>query len=382
VLLGLHGMNDAAEPFLDDAAPLFTAAGVAVYAYDQRGFGGAPHPGRWAGGESLAADAAASVALLRQRHPGVPVFLLGESMGAAVALLAGTGDAPPAVDGYVLLAPALWGRETMPGIVRGVVWLAARTIPVVGFRGNAGGIRASDNPAAMERWAAHPKTLKVTRVDAAYGLLGLMDQAVAAVPACCRGAAGQGVPVLAMVGARDEIVPQRVLRRVLRQGTHGEDGLALLADADARSALASSGVRAHCAFACSFSLATCSTLEKPWSGVIDAQPAAARAATSALSTPGLTAFSPARHGPHGRPCRRHACVACASHASSSWPRGPCPCACVAWHRGPCPSSIQRRGRASTRQHRPGCCHDRGRRERPWRCHGRVRRPPVRWSRTD
>jgi len=217
VLLGLHGMNDAAEPFLDDAAPLFTAAGVAVYAYDQRGFGGAPHPGRWAGGESLAADAAATVALLRQRHPGVPVFLLGESMGAAVALLAATGDAPPAVDGYVLLAPALWGRETMPGIVRGVVWLAARTIPVVGFRGNAGGIRASDNPAAMERWAAHPKTLKVTRVDAAYGLLGLMDQAVAAVPACCRGAAGQGVPVLAMVGARDEIVPQRVLRRVLRR---------------------------------------------------------------------------------------------------------------------------------------------------------------------
>ena len=41
VLLGLHGMNDAAEPFLEDAAPLFTAAGVAVYAYDQRGFGGA-----------------------------------------------------------------------------------------------------------------------------------------------------------------------------------------------------------------------------------------------------------------------------------------------------------------------------------------------------
>ena len=217
VLLGLHGMNDAAEPFLEDAAPLFTAAGVAVYAYDQRGFGGAPHPGRWAGGESLAADATAASRLLRLRHPGLPVFLLGESMGAAIAVFAAGGAAPPEVAGYVLLAPALWGREAMPRLVRGAVWLAARTIPVVGFRGGAGGLRASDNEAALERLGSHPKTLKVTRVDAAYGLLGLMDHAVAAVPACCLGQDRQAVPVLAMVGARDALVPERILRRILRQ---------------------------------------------------------------------------------------------------------------------------------------------------------------------
>ena len=227
VILGLHGMNDAAQPFFADAAPLFTPQGVALYAYDQRGFGGGPHRGIWAGGPSLAADATQAVRLLRARHPGVPIYLLGESMGGAIALLAGSGADPPAVDGYILMAPAVWGRDGMPAGMRGALWLAARTIPIVGFHGSAGGIRATDNDAALERWARYPGTIKVTRVDAAYGLLRLMDEAVGAVPACCVGRDGAAVPVLVLVGERDSIVPQGVARRVLR--TLPQDGLDRLA---------------------------------------------------------------------------------------------------------------------------------------------------------
>jgi alpha-beta hydrolase superfamily lysophospholipase len=223
VILGLHGMNDAAQPFFADAAPLFTPEGVALYAYDQRGFGGGPHRGIWAGGPSLAADATQAVRLLRARHPGVPIFMLGESMGGAVALLAGSSADPPPVDGYILMAPALWGRDAMPGAMRGALWLAARTMPIVGFHGSAGGLRASDNDAALERWARHPLTIKVTRVDAAYGLLRLMDEAVGVVPACCAGRDGAPVPVLVLVGERDTIVPQPVARRVLR--SLPQDGL-------------------------------------------------------------------------------------------------------------------------------------------------------------
>ncbi|MEJ0071172.1 MAG: alpha/beta fold hydrolase [Pseudomonadota bacterium] len=65
--------------------------GIATYAYDQRGFGGAPDRGRWAGTPQLAADVASAAALLRGRYPGVPLYLLGESMGGAVAILAASG---------------------------------------------------------------------------------------------------------------------------------------------------------------------------------------------------------------------------------------------------------------------------------------------------
>ena len=46
-------------------------------------------PGTW----QLADDAAAASTLLRQRYPGVPLYILGESMGGAVAITAVTGTA-------------------------------------------------------------------------------------------------------------------------------------------------------------------------------------------------------------------------------------------------------------------------------------------------
>ncbi len=42
-------MNEHARAFAEDAAPWFADEGVALYAYDQRGFGGSPNRGIWAG---------------------------------------------------------------------------------------------------------------------------------------------------------------------------------------------------------------------------------------------------------------------------------------------------------------------------------------------
>ena len=217
VLLALHGFNDYSVNFMGESAGLFTPHGIAVYAYDQRGFGAAPHPGIWPGEATLAADADTAARLIRARHPGVPLYLLGESMGAAVLVLAATGADPPPADGYILSAPALWGRIGMNGPMRWGLWLAVRTIPIVGFQAGVGGISPTDNAAAMRRWMRDPLTLKVTRVDAAHGLVDLMDAAVARLPACCRAADGAGtVPTLVLFGARDRIVPVRVARQVLR----------------------------------------------------------------------------------------------------------------------------------------------------------------------
>jgi len=211
VLLALHGINDHATNFFGESAALFTAAGLAVYAYDQRGHGRAPYPGVWPGLETLAADAAAAATLVRARHPGLPVTLLGESMGAAVAVVAATSATPPPIDTIVLCAPAIWGRAEMPAVMRWGLWVAAHTIPLVGFQAGSAGIAPTDNTAVMRRWSEDRFTLKYTRVDAIHGLVDLMDAAVAALPACCA-----TYPVLVLFGGRDRIVPVPVARRVLR----------------------------------------------------------------------------------------------------------------------------------------------------------------------
>jgi alpha-beta hydrolase superfamily lysophospholipase len=208
VVLGLHGMNEHACAFLQDAAPWFTQQGVALYGYDQRGFGQAPHRGIWAGAATLAADATAATRLLRARHPGVPVLLMGESMGGAVVMVAAASADPPPVEGYVLLAPAVWGRDSMPRIM---VWLldtAAALVPMMGFQNSAPGFQPTDNIDALRRWSRDPLLIRHTRVDAVAGLVDLMDAAVAAAPR-------MRSPALLLYGGRDRLVPARPTRALL-----------------------------------------------------------------------------------------------------------------------------------------------------------------------
>ena len=113
VVLALHGFNDYHRAFAG-LGPALAARGMAVYAYDQRGFGATASRGRWPGSGRLVEDARSMAKLLKQRHEGLPLYLLGESMGGAVAMTLLGGDDPPPVAGAVLIAPAVWARETMP----------------------------------------------------------------------------------------------------------------------------------------------------------------------------------------------------------------------------------------------------------------------------
>jgi len=66
IVLALHGFNDYRNAF-SDIAPTLTAAGIQVYAYDQRGFGETEERGIWPGSERLQQDAAAASELLYQQ---------------------------------------------------------------------------------------------------------------------------------------------------------------------------------------------------------------------------------------------------------------------------------------------------------------------------
>jgi alpha-beta hydrolase superfamily lysophospholipase len=209
VILALHGFNDYGN-FFAAAGTYLAARGIASYAYDQRGFGRAPNRGLWPGAAALTGDAAAAVRAIRQRHPGLPLYLLGESMGGAVAMMALTGPDAPAVEGVILVAPAVWGRETMPWIQTASLWVAAHTLPGLKLSGRGLGVRPSDNREMLQALGRDPWIIKETRVDAIYGLVGLMDQALAA-------SGTLRTPALILYGRRDELVPAEPVRRMLER---------------------------------------------------------------------------------------------------------------------------------------------------------------------
>lgn len=208
VMLVLHGFGDHGGNTLVEGGPLLNAAGILVYAYDQRGFGYSSHRGIWSGMETLVADARIAMALIAARHPGLPLYLLGESMGGGVAAVAATGPLP--VRGVILLAPAVLGRRQLPAVVSaavdGLVWL----MPAMAMQASAGGIAASDNRAALERFGRDPLTLREVRLDVVGGVIDSMDATVAALPDCCM------VPSLILTGGNDQVIPTSVARRVLR----------------------------------------------------------------------------------------------------------------------------------------------------------------------
>lgn len=199
VVVAIHGMNDYSNAFLGPGKAL-AAKGIAVYAYDQRGFGAGPHPGWWSSTAAMAADLRAAARLLAARHPGVPLYLLGESMGGAVAIEAAVHAPMPEVRGVILSAPALWGRASMPWYQRAALWLAYQVAPGWTLTGRGLKIQPSDNIEMLRALSRDPLVIKETRVDAIHGLVDLMDAAQADAPLL-------DLPALLLYGARDEIIP-------------------------------------------------------------------------------------------------------------------------------------------------------------------------------
>ena len=224
VILALHGFNDYSRAF---AAPgkAWVSDGIATYAYDQRGFGAAPERGLWPGRAALAADAATACKILRRRYPGVPLYLLGESMGGAVAVVAMTGESGtpiPEVDGIILTAPAVWGRSTMDLGERVALWIGVRLMPGLTLTGQSLHILASDNIPMLRALGRDPLVIKETRVATIWGLVNLMDSALASAPRL-------RVPLLMMYGAHDEIIPKLSIRRFVRALPHDPSDRRVLA---------------------------------------------------------------------------------------------------------------------------------------------------------
>jgi acylglycerol lipase len=211
VVLALHGFGDYSNAFAMPAQ-IFASRGIATYAFDQRGFGGAPGRGLWAGEARLAADAVTASRILRLIHPGRPLYLLGESMGGAVTILATTGAigavsaGPTGVpvaepDGVILSAPAVWGRTTMDLLPRLALFAGVRLFPDMILSGRGLRIRASDNLPMLKALGQDPMVLKGARVDTVDGLVDLMDEALAAAPRL-------EPPTLLLYGAHDEVIPR------------------------------------------------------------------------------------------------------------------------------------------------------------------------------
>jgi acylglycerol lipase len=203
IVLGVHGFNDYSKAFEPLAQHLRSELGATVYAYDHRGFGANPSPGVWPGADLLLADLRQIATQLRQRHPGLPFTVVGESMGAAVVWVSASEPPGLVADQLVLKAPAVWGANSMPWYQRLSLKFMNAVAPDMSLTGRGVqslGIKPTNDPEVSRELSRDPLFIKATRISSLAGVTELMGRAQA-----------QSIPPpqrsLVLYGLRDRIIP-------------------------------------------------------------------------------------------------------------------------------------------------------------------------------
>jgi alpha-beta hydrolase superfamily lysophospholipase len=199
IMLGLHGYGDYRRAFRL-AGPWLAARRIALFAYDQRGFGETESRGRWPGAGELIQDLAEAVLLLRQHYPTLPLYVIGESMGGSVAL-AGMGQGKVVgVDRLILVAPAVRGRVPLRELHDLVLRLGALALPWLAVALRRGASPWLE-PGEAARLADDPLILREISVSAYDGLIELANQA-SVDPAVAM------QPTLLLYGELDATIPR------------------------------------------------------------------------------------------------------------------------------------------------------------------------------
>lgn len=119
VLVAVHGLG-LHKGCYAQFADRMTKLGWAVYAVDVRGFGNfltMPKGARHVDFEGCMRDVGDAIDLVHREHPGMPVFLVGESMGGGIAFQAGSRYADK-VNGVISACPATKRLHTLSAAAR------------------------------------------------------------------------------------------------------------------------------------------------------------------------------------------------------------------------------------------------------------------------
>jgi acylglycerol lipase len=199
VVLGLHGYGDYRKAF-NLAARWLAPRGVAVYAYDQRGFGETDSRGYWPGADTLIDDCADAVRVLREAHPRLPLAVLGESMGGSVALAGLAGGQVTGVERLILAGPGVRGGVPLRQLHDLALRLGALALPWLAVELRRGG-RPWLDPEESTRLADDPLILRQLSVGTFDGLIELANRATVD--------AGKDLPpTLLLYGELDGTIPR------------------------------------------------------------------------------------------------------------------------------------------------------------------------------
>lgn len=201
-----HGLAEHCGRYEHVAARLVDE-GCAVYALDHRGHGRSE--GRRANIDRfdyLVADLHTLVQRAKQAHPGLPVVMLGHSMGGAIAFAYALRHQAE-LHALVLSAPALSAGEAVPKLQLLIVRLLSVVLPNVGAL-TLPAEAVSRDPAVVKAYEEDPLNYRGSIPARTLAeLMAAMQRFPAAAPQLT-------LPILVMHGTADSLVPLAATRPI------------------------------------------------------------------------------------------------------------------------------------------------------------------------
>ncbi len=196
-VLLVHGLGEHSGRY-EHVGNQFASAGLATYAYDQRGNGGSGgrrgHVDRWA---QYHDDLEARLGDVQAASAGRPVVLYGHSMGGLIVLGYLLTDRPKP-ELAVLASPGL--DSTMASWKKVLAPALGRLTPTLAIPNGIDGSTLSRDPSVAAKAAADP--LNATSSTARFGAEALKEQA-----RVNRDCAALSLPTLVLHGEKDGLVP-------------------------------------------------------------------------------------------------------------------------------------------------------------------------------
>jgi alpha-beta hydrolase superfamily lysophospholipase len=210
-LINLHGLGDHSGLYPSIAAH-FPMRGFAVYAFDMRGNGRSP--GQRAYLESWAdyrGDLHAFIARVREWEPGLPLFLLGHSLGGLVVLDYAL-HFPAGLSGVMAAAPPL-GTVGVPRLLMMLGRVMSRVWPRFSLEVGMDLSGLARNPAVIETVLSDPLFHR-------RGTARLSTEVTAAIARVQSRAGELAVPLLILHGSADRMVAPDGSREFFQKVRH------------------------------------------------------------------------------------------------------------------------------------------------------------------
>ena len=220
IILAIHGYNDYGNAF-EKPGLFLEKHNICTLAFDLNGFGKNKNRGNWFNVNIQITDIELQIIKLKEENPKKKIYLLGESMGGAIALSLISEKKSLPIDGIILIAPAIWNFTEKNPFKSFLMNFFSTIFPYLQLDGDGLiEVKATDNLEILRQLSKDPFFIHKPNLESLYGIIELMDYCYEVTKDYLL---NPSYNTLILVPIKDEIIPRKPLIELLKNSKVGEN---------------------------------------------------------------------------------------------------------------------------------------------------------------